>query len=132
MFLITLLGTLRALIASPTRDTLAKRVRWLKLYSELWNPIEFVEEDGLRWLVPRTIDMTAIGRYEDYLQPIITFDKHMVFLDIGAAVGRYSIRAAMAGATVHAWEPVKRTRERLRANILLNGLDEEMNLYRLA
>lgn len=129
MLLITMIGTVKAVIVSPTRGTLAMRIQWLTLYSGLWNPMTFVDEERLKWLVrPGTIDMTAIGRYEDHLQSVITFNKDMVFLDIGAAVGHYSIRATKAGAIVHAWKPVKQTRQVLQANIQLNGLDKGKNL----
>lgn len=47
-----------------------------------------------------------------------------LFLDIGANIGLYSIRAAMAGHAkrIVAFEPDPRNRNQFAANILLNGL----------
>ena len=55
--------------------------------------------------------------------------KHMgeddIVLDLGANVGNHAIALATArpGATIHVFEPIKKTCELLRRNIALHGLD---------
>ena len=51
-----------------------------------------------------------------------------VFVDGGANVGSYTVLAgAVAGATVHAFEPAAETVPKLRANIDANGLDAQIH-----
>jgi len=53
-----------------------------------------------------------------------------LFLDIGANIGLYSIRAAMAGHAkrVLAFEPDPRNRNQFAANILINGLTGHIDI----
>lgn len=56
-----------------------------------------------------------------------------VFADIGANVGSYTVLAAkVAGATVHAFEPIPQTAEALRRNCLINGISDRVTISRLA
>jgi FkbM family methyltransferase len=51
-------------------------------------------------------------------------DENIVFYDIGANVGAYSLIAAHKGARVFAFEPAFQNFYKLERNILLNGLSE--------
>jgi FkbM family methyltransferase len=50
--------------------------------------------------------------------------KGLVFVDIGANIGQFSLQAAKAGARVIAYEPTPSVFQRLRENIALNHLNE--------
>ena len=56
-----------------------------------------------------------------------------VFLDIGANLGFYALRLALAGvAEVHAFEPIGAVFHQMCANIFLNGLDRRIHAHRCA
>jgi FkbM family methyltransferase len=85
-----------------------------------------VESAGLRWLVdPGDQDHAGPG---DAHEPEMTAEilaalpAGGVFVDVGAHVGHYALRAARTAAQVYAVEPVPETATRLRENIALNQL----------
>jgi FkbM family methyltransferase len=53
-------------------------------------------------------------------------------LDVGANIGFYSVPLATAGARVLAFEPVPQNVQRLRQNVLLNGLEHVITIYPVA
>jgi FkbM family methyltransferase len=55
--------------------------------------------------------------------------KPMVFVDIGANVGFFTIYAASLGAHVIAFEPLKQNVELIKVSACINGLDEQIELY---
>jgi FkbM family methyltransferase len=55
--------------------------------------------------------------------------KPRVFVDIGANVGFFTIYAAILGAHVIAFEPLKQNVDLVKASACLNGLDEQIELY---
>lgn len=56
------------------------------------------------------------------------FSEDVVFWDIGAYHGHYSVVAALHGADIVAFEPVASNRERIQENIDLNGVGERVDL----
>lgn len=99
------------------------------------------EAAGLRWIVdPETDDILGPeheSTVEDRVLALLperpedgwSFpDTPGVFLDIGAHVGHYTLRAAKMGAAVVAVEANPETAGRLLANVLLNGLDDRVRV----
>ena len=81
--------------------------------------------NGLLWIVrPEAYsnDALPLSKHEADLLRFFQFRKEGVFLDIGAHVGSYTLRAARSGMIVHAWEPNSDTRRILKTNLRLNGL----------
>src|ERR1019366_7093227 len=79
--------------------------------------------EGRNFLV--TPDTSAIVDDEEPMLERIKAIKHGdVFLDVGAGVGTYALRAAAMGAEFIAFEPHPRTLEKLRRNVDLNRLDD--------
>jgi FkbM family methyltransferase len=85
--------------------------------------------DGLRWVHGKgSQDILAI--YHEMEPPGHSihdyicghFRPGLVFLDIGAHVGHYAIRAAMAGCTVYAVEANPESAAQLRMNMRVNGI----------
>lgn len=55
-----------------------------------------------------------------------------ILIDGGASTGSYSLLAKfIPDLIVHAFEPVAHTREVLRANVALNGLEDRVHTYRM-
>jgi FkbM family methyltransferase len=55
------------------------------------------------------------------------------FLDVGAAIGQFTVfAAAAAGGRVHAFEPSAANLATLRANVAQNGVGERVSIHRLA
>jgi len=81
-----------------------------------------IRQDGFVWAtrgVPDTF--LAWGTHEDFLETMVLRDGD-IFLDIGAHVGRWAVRASQYFATVVAFEPSPMTNAVLRRNIELNKL----------
>ena len=55
-----------------------------------------------------------------------------VFVDIGANIGKYSILMAKNRWQVYSFEPVKSTLDRLKLNALVNGVNDNINIYHTA
>jgi FkbM family methyltransferase len=55
--------------------------------------------------------------------------KPRVFVDIGANIGFFTIYAAILGAHVIAFEPLKQNVELVKVSACLNGLDKQIELY---
>lgn len=84
-----------------------------------------VEVDGLQWINAGHGDGMGpsheSGEVETAIMSLIR--PGSVFLDVGAHVGHYTLRAARIADRVLAVEANPRTAERLRENIALNALD---------
>ncbi len=79
--------------------------------------------------------MIKQGEFENkraaYLHDLLTSED--VFVDIGANIGFFTVIAAQAGATVHAFEPDETNYQRLLRNLKLNGFKEpQVKTYRCA
>ncbi|MEM7741672.1 MAG: hypothetical protein AAF225_12830, partial [Pseudomonadota bacterium] len=58
----------------------------------------------------------------------LAIDAHR-FLDVGAYTGCYSLFAARCGLEVDAFELVPRTVERLKMNVIINGLQDSIRMH---
>ena len=71
------------------------------------------------------------GAYEPEIAALIRH--HVVpgelFVDVGANQGQHSVIAARAGAMVHAFEPLPRLADRVRANAELNGVSGRLVVF---
>jgi FkbM family methyltransferase len=89
-------------------------------------PLPTVEADGLRWIQRggNTDDWIAVN-HEESLHPILDglLPDGGVFVDVGAHVGRWSLRLAGKASQVISVEPNPATAAVLRAHIALNGVD---------
>lgn len=90
---------------------------------------DVVVHDGLKWVIGRgTNDGLAVNHemeppgasIHDFICGL--FGPGLTFLDIGAHVGHYSLRAAKAGAKVYAVEANPEAAAQLRLNAYINGL----------
>lgn len=81
-----------------------------------------VQADGFSWLVDEAGVDGQLGpnNHEERLAP--WFECDGVFLDVGADVGRWSLRVAATAQHVYAVEPYWPRRDRIRANCSLNGV----------
>ncbi|MEM0272353.1 MAG: FkbM family methyltransferase [Thermoprotei archaeon] len=89
-----------------------------------------VTVDGLKWVVRLGSEDLRLGpllghgfeayEYQKWFKRVIK--PNSVFVDIGANVGGYAIRAAALGATVHAFEPSFATYRVLTQNAEINHL----------
>jgi FkbM family methyltransferase len=99
---------------------------WIKydpnLSNYLLRPV-VVGRDGFRWLWrPHSDDHAAWwNERERFLLPYFVVRKEGVFVDIGAHVGKYSVRLAKRCKWVYSFEPNPINREALEANVKLNG-----------
>lgn len=90
-----------------------------------------VTYDGLKWHADRLTeefgDTLALEHESDYA-PYITgrLKEGDVFVDVGAHVGHWTVRAAAQGVRVIAVEADPVTAERLQQNLDLNGLEAEI------
>jgi FkbM family methyltransferase len=88
-------------------------------------PLPVVEQDGLRWLArgAHTDDWISVG-HEEALGPVLEalLPEGGVLLDVGAHVGRWSLRLAAKAARVIAVEANPATAAALRYHITLNGV----------
>lgn len=82
-----------------------------------------VHMDGLTWTDrPGSDDCLAFGRHEvDFTERMVA-QHGDVFVDVGAHVGRYTVRLASTFKEVLAFEPSPIQRAGLEANLELNGI----------
>lgn len=101
------------------------------------DPASIVAE-GLEWAVrpwAQADDALGHGTHERRLWPIFNgmftyaLRHERAFFDIGAHVGRYTLRAAAAGLNVLAVEPYPETFSTLRANVTKNGFASQVWLF---
>lgn len=78
---------------------------------------------GLRWVVRKDSDDRLGPERDRVLDAIVTVPKGGVFLDVGAHVGHFALRASRRASTVVAFEPDDFRREGLEANLALNGIE---------
>ena len=93
-----------------------------------------VESDGLHWFVSDQLSGDRIGPdHEPELRSRILdlLPQGGVFVDVGAHVGCYSIRAAQKASEVHAVEPNIEAIERLESNRYINNV-HNMFIYPVA
>jgi len=79
-----------------------------------------MERDGFKWRVRGLNDsFLAYGGHEDWLKPEI-LQHGKLFVDVGAHVGTWTVRASRYYENVAAFEPTDRTRKLLEKNLTLN------------
>jgi FkbM family methyltransferase len=89
-----------------------------------WHRI--MRHSGFRWLVDNANacgDVLGLG-HEEYLDPQVLglLPEGGVFLDVGAHVGHYTLRASRKASRVIAVEASPETAQRLERNLALNGI----------
>jgi FkbM family methyltransferase len=107
------------------------QIIWAKHYLGI---SQKVRRDGLTWLLPG--DPASIGallihepKVADYL--ISKFIPGQVFVDVGAMVGGYSVRAAAKGMTVFSFEPNPRNLKLLNQNAAVNNVSLNIEPFAL-
>lgn len=91
--------------------------------------------DGLYWEIPASSPEAVIGlldheqKVKDFLMS--HFKENKIFVDAGANVGGYSVRAASWGMKVYAFEPNPHNIALLRRNIEINNLSVNVLPYAL-
>jgi len=117
---------------------LLPRARVIKGFGENMLYIEL--EDGLKWVVRKNIlsDLThgvLITEYE-WREYHLWFSKLIkkvkTFIDVGAYIGGYSVRACKKGVYVVSVEPDPANFELLTMNIMLNGCKNNAKLLNVA
>jgi FkbM family methyltransferase len=97
-------------------------------------PLPTVESDGLKWIqrATTTDDWIAVN-HEDSLGPVMAglLPDGGVFVDVGAHIGRWSLRLAKKASRVIAVEPNPDTAAVLRAHIALNDI-KNVNVFEMA
>lgn len=87
--------------------------------------------DGLAWTAPMNYAgaWTAFLDHEPHVKKFLTerFRDGAVFVDVGANVGAYSLRAAARGMKVYAFEPMPVNIELFKRNAALNKLSVELS-----
>ena len=98
-------------------------------------PLPVIESDGLRWLArgSHTDDWIAVS-HEATLAPVLEglLPEGGVFLDVGAHIGRWSLRLAAKASQVIAVEPNPDTAAVLRYHIDLNDLGGKITVIEAA
>jgi FkbM family methyltransferase len=98
-------------------------------------PLPTIESDGLNWLArgSHTDDWIAVS-HEATLAPVLDglMPEGGVFLDVGAHIGRWSLRLAGKASAVIAVEPNPDTAAVLRYHIDLNGLGGKITVIEAA
>ena len=129
----TIAGTPRALVRSPTRDTLSKRWVWLKAYL---GSVKVVQRKGLDWYLTDH-SLLELGYFssrgeagaEAWLDEELTVQPGKVFIDVGAHIGFYSIIAAKQGVEVHAFEPNPKNLYWVKRNAELNKTGDNLHIH---
>lgn len=83
------------------------------------------ESDGLKWIVDEEGVDAWLGpsNHEAELAPFLEGDGTGIFFDVGADVGRWTLRLAPTYEKVYAFEPHPGRERRLKQNLELNGID---------
>lgn len=88
--------------------------------------IRLETRDGLWWEIPEDFPgaWTALLDHEPTVREFLLprFRAGGVFVDVGANVGGYSLRAASRGMEVHSFEPIPQNAQILRRNAEINHL----------
>jgi FkbM family methyltransferase len=96
----------------PSAGTLTTRIR---------------EADGFAWIERgnRTDDWIGWSHHEDTLAPVMAglLPEGGVFLDVGAHIGRWSLRMSRRASMVYAVEPNPDTLATLRRHLVINEID---------
>jgi FkbM family methyltransferase len=96
---------------------------------------EIAERDGLSWEIPGggLGARTALLEHEPWVKELLTshFRPDDVFVDVGANVGAYSVRAASGGMKVYAFEPNPETVKVLKRNAEINHVSIDLLEYAL-
>lgn len=94
-------------------------------------PTNMTSQDGLLWEIPTNYPGagTALLIHEPKVRDFLValFKEGGVFVDVGANVGAYSVRAAAKGMTVHSFEPNPETLPVLRRNAEINKVTLDIN-----
>lgn len=93
------------------------------------------EAEGFKWFVrPDTMDFLGPSQHEELLWSRFfkLFDAGTTFVDVGAHVGRYSLRLAPWASAVIAIEPNPYTLPVLLRNIELNELEDRISVFPFA
>lgn len=92
--------------------------------------LQVLNRDGLLWELPRNYpgSGTALLLHEPVVKEFLTshFFQDKVFVDAGADVGAYSVRAAARGMKVYAFEPNPGNARILRRNAEINHLSIDL------
>jgi FkbM family methyltransferase len=84
-------------------------------------------DDGFLWLERgnRTDDWIGWSRHEETLQPVMEelLPEGGIFLDVGAHIGRWTLRMSRRASHVYAVEPNPDTLATLRKHLALNDID---------
>lgn len=98
--------------------------------------MSIVTADGLYWVMegPHTDDHLGPSGHEANLEPLLRglLGHGRVFLDVGAHVGRWSLRLAAQASLVIAVEASPATAGVLRENIKLNQLEDRVTVLEFA
>jgi len=96
--------------------------------------------DGIYWHIRRrSLDdisapllpfISEPYEYHEWLEKIVK--ENAVFVDVGAFLGGYAIRAAKKGAKVLAFEPSKSNYQLLERNIQINNLGNKITAFKIA
>jgi FkbM family methyltransferase len=93
--------------------------------------VEVQSRDGLSWEIPAGYPgaWTGLLDHEPIVKEFLAsrFRPGEVFVDVGANVGAYSLRAASQGMTVHSFEPNPENVKVLRRNCEINGLSIDLH-----
>ncbi|MDA4132134.1 MAG: FkbM family methyltransferase, partial [Thaumarchaeota archaeon] len=92
--------------------------------------IKVAERDGLSWEIPACYPgaRTALLEHEPSVKELLTsrFRPGEVFIDVGANIGAYSLRAASSGMKVYSFEPNPENIKVLKRNAEINHLSIEL------
>lgn len=95
-----------------------------------------VELSGLKFVIRTgTADINVVEevvRRPIYTNKKLRFEPGDLWLDIGAHIGAFSIKAAAAGCRVVAYEPEERNLALLRRNLTLNKVDDRVEVVNAA
>ncbi|WP_338598523.1 FkbM family methyltransferase [Sulfolobus tengchongensis] len=108
----------------------------LPTIKETYSKLIKVKYNDIYWFVRKENlihDIWIILLYnEPEVSKWITFKKNMIFVDVGAYIGSYTIRAGKKGANVIAFEPNPISFKILKNNVKENGLEEKVKIYNKA
>jgi FkbM family methyltransferase len=76
-------------------------------------------------------NMLWFGAYEPAVADVLItlLDPGDLFLDVGAHIGQHALIMGGRGVIVHVFEPVPQLRRRIRANLRMNGIKENVIVF---